>query len=97
MEIRASGFEGDNALLWFYHDVGIPFYELLTPDISYTFMAEVNKDSSVTVVGEFDGAPSHEMYIYIPNSDIYAPLLQFTSQSFFSLLPPMEHDFSISL
>jgi hypothetical protein len=71
----------------FNHDVGIPIYDQVTPDITYYYNATVYKNGSLTVSGEHDQAPSHELYIMIPNSDFYGTIFQHANQGFEYLFP----------
>lgn len=69
------------------HDVGIPFGDAMSPDITYSYTATVFKNSSYNVAGQHDQAPSHEMYIFIPNSDISNRLHAFANKGFKYLWP----------
>ncbi|MCM3225968.1 hypothetical protein [Terribacillus saccharophilus] len=70
-----------------YHDVGIPWGDGISPDITYSYNATVYKDGGYSVSGSHDRAPSHEMYIYIPNSGSYNTLHRAKHQEFRYLFP----------
>lgn len=70
-----------------YHDIGIPYLNALTPDITYSYNATVYSDGRYNITGSHDKAPSHEMYIAIPYSDVYGTIHQKSHVDFNHLLP----------
>lgn len=69
------------------HDIGIPYLDAISPDITYTYTATVYKDGGYSITGEHDKAPSHEMYIFIPNTDLSNAIHKFKNQGFQYLMP----------
>lgn len=46
-----------------YHDVGIPYRDMLSPNITYTYTATIYGDGSYSIYLGHDRAPSHELYM----------------------------------
>jgi hypothetical protein len=69
------------------HDVAIPFG--LAPAINYQYDATVYSNGSFTITGSRDQAPSHEFYVYAPNTDLpILTLFQASNKGFSYLWPP---------
>lgn len=74
------------------HAVGDPF-DLLgfaPPVIDYTYTANVSYDGDIQIFGEHDQAPAHEMYAYIPESDIVLTIFQHNNKGLQYLSPLYE-------
>jgi Protein of unknown function (DUF3238) len=74
------------------HDVGIPYGDAFSPDITYSYTATVYKDGGYNISGSHDKAPSHEMEIFIPYSDMFDNLHQFSNQGFKYLWPTYSNE-----
>lgn len=48
-----------------YHNIGIPYAEGITPNITYNYNATIYRDRGYTITGSHDRVPSHDIYIYI--------------------------------
>ncbi|MCY9089336.1 DUF3238 domain-containing protein [Bacillus mojavensis] len=72
------------------HHVGIPFkiYGMDPPAIDYDYVASVHKNGSFQITGNHDGAPSHEMYAYIPNAAAEALIIIQDKNKGFKYLAP---------
>ncbi|MCM3729858.1 hypothetical protein M3226_30505 [Neobacillus cucumis] len=49
-----------------YHDIGIPYLNYMTPDITWSYNAHIYIDGTYTITGSHDKAPSHEIYLFVP-------------------------------
>ncbi|MFS0725537.1 hypothetical protein [Paenibacillus sp. 1P07SE] len=57
-------------------DCGIPYGDLISPDITYGYDAWIERDGDWRVAGSHDKAPSHEFYIYDRASGNYTEIFQ---------------------
>ncbi|MGG0381496.1 DUF3238 domain-containing protein [Priestia filamentosa] len=69
------------------HDVGIPFGDSVSPDITYSYIAKIYKNGGYAVSGTHDGAPSHEMYRINNADNAYRTLHQAPNIDFDYLWP----------
>ncbi len=79
------------------HDVGVPFAAIY-PNITYYVETDIKRDGSFTVKGSHDRMPSHEFYVFIPNSDTIVPIFQFSDEGAGFLIPGTpQKTFNISM
>ena len=76
-------------------DCGIPYYDWLSPDITYYYDAWIERDGDWRVQGSHDQAPSHEFYIYDRAIGDYTTIFQHPALrdsngqvNFLALAPP---------
>lgn len=76
-------------------DCGIPYYDWLSPDITYYYDAWIERDGDWRVKGSHDQAPSHEFYIYDRSLGRYTTIFQHNAArksngevNFLALAPP---------
>lgn len=71
------------------HDATVGFndFGFVTPSINYRAGIVVYKNGRITVSGSRDQAPSHEMYAYIPYTDISITLFKASNKGFEYLFP----------
>ncbi|MEC0227051.1 fibronectin type III domain-containing protein [Paenibacillus alba] len=57
-------------------DCGIPYYDSISPDITYYYDAWIERDGDWRVKGSHDKAPSHEFYLYDRSLGYYTTIFQ---------------------
>lgn len=57
-------------------DCGIPYFDNISPDITYGYDAWIERDGDWRVAGSHDKAPSHEFYIYSRDTGTYEEIFQ---------------------
>ncbi|MDA1475602.1 hypothetical protein [Bacillus changyiensis] len=74
-----------------HHNTKVAFNDFgwASPGITYGTGIVAHKNGRVTVSGTRDQAPNHEMYAYIPYSDVMIPLFKAKNKGFEYLAPPM--------
>ncbi|MCM3005749.1 hypothetical protein [Priestia koreensis] len=70
-----------------YHDIGLPYFDSITPDITYAFNATIYPNGGYIITGSHDKAPSHEIYL-TNNSNIIRVVHQREHVGFLYLAPP---------
>lgn len=78
-----------------YHDIGLPYMNTVSPDITYSYNASVWSDGGYNISGSHDKAPSHEIYIMVPFSDMYNTIHQ-KAHVGFKYLWPVAANYTIS-
>ncbi len=71
------------------HDATVGFndFGFVTPSINYRAGIVIYKNGRITVSGSRDQAPSHEMYAYIPYTDVSITLFKASNKGFEYLFP----------
>ncbi|MDQ0887920.1 hypothetical protein QFZ81_003008 [Paenibacillus sp. V4I9] len=57
-------------------DCGLPYYDSISPDITYYYDAWMERDGDWRVKGSHDKAPSHEFYLYDRSLGYYITIFQ---------------------